>query len=153
MSPFFYQLKRELSLSKKDPATLAANPPLQKLFTDSHAEQVVWSSDKAWAKSVSKRGETHADSAGWAKKISWEAYLYIRLSHRCIFLYVTQIKRARYLSRTDKKALAADAKLTKIWDKLEASKREMYKDNIVVTWKTCLTCMFVLVQMINCLMC
>ena len=66
------------SLSKKDPATLAANPPLQKLFTDSHAEQVVWSSDIAWAKSVSKRGATHADSAGWAKKISWEAYLYIR---------------------------------------------------------------------------
>jgi hypothetical protein len=37
------------------------------------------------------------------------------------------------LSRTDKKALAADAKLTKIWDKLEASRREMYEGNIVVT--------------------
>ena len=61
------------------------------------------------------------------------SFLYIRLSHRCIFLYVTQIKRARHLARTDQKALAADAKLKKIWDKLEASRREMYKDNIVVT--------------------
>ena len=30
-------------------------------------------------------------------------------------------------------ALAADAELAKIWEKLQASKREMYKANIVVT--------------------
>ena len=47
--------------------------------------------------------------------------------------FTDQVKRERYLSKTNKKALEADAKLTKIWDKLEASKREMYKDNIVVT--------------------
>jgi hypothetical protein len=47
--------------------------------------------------------------------------------------FTDQVKRERYLSKTNKKALEADAKLTKIWDKLESSKREMYKANIVVT--------------------
>jgi hypothetical protein len=45
--PFCYQVKVALRLSKDDMVALAANPPLQKLFTDSPGEQVVWSSDKA----------------------------------------------------------------------------------------------------------
>jgi hypothetical protein len=44
-----------------------------------------------------------------------------------------QVKRERYLSKHDPQALAADAELAKIWEKLQASKREMYKTNIVVT--------------------
>ena len=44
-----------------------------------------------------------------------------------------QVKKARKLFKTDPKALEADEELAKIWEKLQASKREMYKANIVVT--------------------
>jgi len=86
------------------------------------------------------------------------AYLYI------IYVYMTvlcgqlslcvlsdQVKRALYLFKYDPQA--ADAELAKTWEKLQASRVAMYQDNIVLTSKTRLKCMFVTVQMVNYLMC
>jgi hypothetical protein len=74
MSPFFYQLKRELSLSKKDPAAMAADAPLQQLFKNSGNEQVVCCCDKREQREQPNQRELLLKKA---KKISLEAYLYI----------------------------------------------------------------------------
>ena len=77
----FYQVERARSLSRKDPTALAADPPLKELFNnaDKHNKKVVCCCDKREQREEPIQRELLLKKG---KKISLEAYLYIREQNR-----------------------------------------------------------------------